>query len=221
MWTMDRRTWLAMAGMAPFAGVVGAQEAPEAKYAWPNVSPRETIRKRYFPDIILRTHENKSVRFYEDLIKGKFVMINFIYTNCLDGSCPVTTHNLTLVQRILKERVGRDIFMYSITLDPEHDTPQMLNLYARSYHVGPGWLFLRAEPQDTEMIRRKLGFYDRNPGRDAKKSNHVAMLRYGDEPRQLWSTTSAMIAPRTVAQIILSVADLPGPSRPGWKRVAS
>src|SRR2546427_4889382 len=116
MWTMDRRTWLAMAGMAPFAGTAWAQ-APGEKYAWPDESARETIRKRYFPDIILRTHENKSVRFYEDLIKDKFVMINFMYINCIDGTCPVTTHNLTLVQQILKDRVGRDIFMYSITLD--------------------------------------------------------------------------------------------------------
>ncbi len=214
-----RRTWLAMAGAAPL-GAAQAQAAGE-KYAWPHVSARETIRKRYFPDMLLRTHEDKSVRLYEDLIKDKFVTINFMYINCIDGTCPVTTHNLTLVQEILKERVGRDIFMYSITLDPEHDTPDLLNRYARSYHVGPGWLFLRAEPEDTEMLRRKLGFYDRNPAVDAKKSSHAAMLRYGDEPRQLWSMTNAMIAPRTVADIILSAADLPGPSRPGWKRVAS
>ncbi|MGH6627144.1 MAG: SCO family protein [Burkholderiaceae bacterium] len=217
---MDRRTWLATAAMAPFAGTAWAQAAGE-KYAWPQVSARETIRKRYFPDIVLRTHENKSVRLYEDLIKDKFVTINFMYLNCIDGTCPVTTHNLTLVQQLLKERVGRDIFMYSITLDPEHDTPDLLNRYARSYGVGPGWLFLRAEPKDTEMIRRRLGFYARNPETDARKSNHVAMLRYGDEPRQLWGAINAMIAPRTVANAILLAADLPGPSRPGWKRVAS
>ena len=219
MATMNRRTWLAMAGMAPIASTAQAQ-MPGAKPEWPNLSARETIRRRHFPDVILRTHENRSVRLYEDCIKDKFVMINFMYMNCIDGTCPVTTYNLSQVQQILKERVGRDIFMYSITLDPEHDTPDLLNRYARSYHVGPGWLFLRAEPRDTEMIRRKLGFYDRDPAVDAKKSNHVAMLRYGDEPRQLWSTTSAMIAPRTVAQVILSAADLPGPARPGWKRVA-
>lgn len=217
---IDRRTWLAMAGMAPFAGTVWAQAAGE-KYAWPQVSPRETIRKRYFPDILLRTHENKSVRFYEDCIKDKFVTLNFIYLNCTDGTCPLTTHNLVLVQQLLKERVGRDIFMYTITLDPQHDTPDLLKRYAKSHGVGPGWLFLRAEPKETEILRRKLGFYDRNPKTDAKKSNHVAMVRYGDEPRQLWNATSAMIPPRTVVQQILSVADMPGPSRPGWKRVVS
>ncbi|MGH6625075.1 MAG: SCO family protein [Burkholderiaceae bacterium] len=216
---MDRRTWLAMAGMAPFASTAWAQARGE-KYAWPDMSARETIRKRYFPDVILRTHENRSVRLYEDCVKDRFVTINFMYTNCIDGTCPVTTYNLTLVQQLLKERVGRDIFMLSITLDPEHDTPNLLNRYARSYGVGPGWLFLRAEPKDTEMIRRKLGFYDRDPAVDAKKANHVAMLRYGDEPRQLWNAINAMVAPRTVANAILSAADLPGPNRPGWKRVA-
>ena len=107
---IDRRTWLKMAGVVPFAGAAWAQAAEE-KYAWPQVSPRETIRKRYFPDIVLRTHENKSVRFYEDCIKDKFVTLNFMYLNCIDGTCPLTTHNLVLVQQLLKERVGRDIFI--------------------------------------------------------------------------------------------------------------
>ena len=220
MWTMDRRTWLAMAGIAPFAGAAWAQAAA-GNYAWPQVSARETIRQRYFPDILLRTHENKSVRFYEDCLKDKFVTLNFMYINCPDGTCPLTTHNLVRVQQLLKERVGRDIFMYSITLDPQHDTPDLLKRYAKSYGVGPGWLFLRAEPKETELLRRKLGFYARNPKTDAKKSNHVAMVRFGDEPRQLWSTTSAMIAPATVVRQILSVADLPDPGRPGGKRMAN
>lgn len=217
---MDRRSWLALAGMAPLAGRAWAQ-TPDARPEWPSVSAREVIRRRYFPDIVLRTHQNKPVRFYEDCIKDKFVTLNFMYLNCTDGTCPLTTYNLVLVQQLLKERVGRDIFMYSITLDPKHDTPDLLKRYAKSYGVGPGWLFLRAEPKETEILRRKLGFYDLDPAVDAKKSNHVALVRFGDEPRQLWSATSAMIAPATVAQQILSVADLPGPSRPDWKRVAS
>jgi protein SCO1/2 len=217
---MDRRTWLKAAGTAPFAGKAWGQ-TPGARREWPSVSARETIRRRYFPDILLRTHENKPVRFYEDCLKGKFVTLNFMYINCVDGTCPLTTYNLVLVQQLLKKRVGRDIFMYSITLDPEPDTPDLLKRYAKSYGVGPGWLFLRAEPKETDMLRRKLGFYDRDPAVDAKKSNHVALVRFGDEPRQLWSATSAMIAPSTVARQILSVADLPGPSRPGWKRTAS
>jgi len=168
-------------------------------------SARESLRKRYFPDVVMRTHEGRTVRFYKDLLRGRIVTINFMYLACSDGTCPITTHNLVQVQKRLKNRVGRDIFMYSITLNPEYDTPQLLKAYARSWDVGPGWLFLRAEPQDTELLRRKLGFYERDPVVDARKSSHAAMVRYGNEPRMLWGSTNGMIDPQITAKTILGV----------------
>ncbi len=86
-------------------------------------SSREAIRARYLPNVAPTTHEGRRVRFYDDLIKDKIVVINFMYTRCADGTCPVTTANLVQVQRLLKDRVGRDIFFYSLTLPPEHDPP--------------------------------------------------------------------------------------------------
>ena len=169
--------------------------------------PRKAIHKRYFPDIVMQTHQGKSVRLYEDLIKDRIVTLNFMYLACSDGTCPVTTHNLSRVQKILKARIGRDIFMYSITLDPEYDTPELLAAYAKSFDAGPGWLFLRAAPADTERLRRKLGFYDRDPATDAQKSSHAAMVRYGNEPRMLWSSTAAMLDPEVTAKSILWVAN--------------
>src|ERR671925_1366788 len=74
----------------------------------------------HYTNAVLRTHENKKVRFYDDLIKDKLVVINFMYANC-QSACPRSTSNLVKVQRMLGGRVGRDIFMYSITLKPEQD----------------------------------------------------------------------------------------------------
>jgi protein SCO1/2 len=210
---MSRRDLFGMAGAAALSGAAWGQE-PNGQRNWPTTPAREAIRKRYFPDLILHTHEGKPVRLYEDLIRDKIITLNFMYVNCADGTCPVTTHNLVKVQKLLRRRVGRDLFMYSITLDPESDTPTELRKYARSHGVGPGWLFLRAEPRDTEMLRRRLGFFDRNPALDAEKSNHVATVRYGNEPRQLWAATSAMAAPQVVARAILWV-DGPGGDGPG------
>ena len=110
--------------------------------------------------------------------------------------------------------------MYSITLDPEHDTPGALKQYAQMHGVGPGWLFLRAEPRDTDLLRRKLGFYDRDPAVDAQKSAHIAMVRVGNEPRQLWSATSGLIAPKAIAKAILWV-DWPRGSKPNPRRAAA
>jgi protein SCO1 len=179
--------------------------APAAPVA-PMTPARDAVRKRYFPDIVVQTHEGKTLRFYEDLIRDRIVTLNFMYLNCEDGSCPITTHNLLHAQKRLKSRVGKDIFMYSITLDPERDTVAGLKKHARSHGVGPGWLFLRASPQDTEILRRKLGFYSSDPAVDAKKSNHAAMVRYGNEPRQLWAAISGFAKPEVIARAVLWVA---------------
>jgi len=79
----------------------------------------------YFPNVLLRTHENQQVRFYDDLIRGKCVMITMLYASC-EGICPRMTSNLARVQQLLGERVGRDIFMYSLTLKPQQDMPEVL-----------------------------------------------------------------------------------------------
>src|SRR5437879_6176575 len=112
-------------------------------------APRNGPRAGYFPNAILRTHQNKPVRFYDDLIKGKVVLINFMYTNC-ESLCPRQTANLVAVQRALGDRVGRDIFMYSITLKPEEDTPKLLQEYAKRNGDKPGWLFVSVKPGDGD-----------------------------------------------------------------------
>src|SRR6185369_11872426 len=95
----------------------------------------------YFPDVPLITHREKTVHFYTDLVKDKVVVINFIYTSCPD-ECALETARLAEVQKILGDRVGKDVFMYSISIDPDKDTPKALREYAEKFEAGPGWLFL-------------------------------------------------------------------------------
>lgn len=89
----------------------------------------------YFPNVALTTQDGATVHFYDDLLKGKIVAINLIYTTC-KYSCPLETARLAQVQRILGDRMGRDVFFYSITIDPEHDTPEVLKAYAAKFHAG-------------------------------------------------------------------------------------
>jgi len=83
----------------------------------------------YFPNVPLTTQDGTTVHFYDDLLKGKSVAINVIYTSCKD-ECPLETARLVQVQKILGGRVGKDIFFYSITIDPKQDTPKVLKAYA-------------------------------------------------------------------------------------------
>jgi len=112
--------------------------------------------KSYFPDVELVTHEGKTVRFYDDLIKDKVFVVSFLYTTCRDF-CPLAAARLSELQEKLGDAMGRDVFFYSISIDPETDTPERLKEYAKTFAAGPGWLFLTGRPQDIQALRYKLG----------------------------------------------------------------
>src|SRR5262249_44472603 len=133
--------------------------------------------------------------------KGKIVTINFMYATC-QVSCPATTANLVKVQAMLAPRVGRDIFMYSVTLKPREDTPGVLREYARMHGVKPGWTFLTGRHDDVERLRRKLGFVDPDPKRDANVSNHIGLLLAGNESIDRWAACPALTDAAELAKFI-------------------
>ncbi len=143
----------------------------------------------HFPNVELITQHGKKVRFYDDLIKGKVVAIELIYTTC-KYNCPLETARLVQVQKLLGDRMGKDVFFYSITIEPEHDTPEVLKAYADKYHVGPGWLFLTGKPEDIKLISRKLGLDKLPNGNDP--DGHTPSLLIGNEATGLWMKNSAL-----------------------------
>ena len=192
---VSRRKILAMLAVAPLAGGVVARASglDNLLLGFPDTSPgktedpsREKTRKKYFPNFELTTHEGKRVKFYDDLIKDKIVVINFMYAKC-DGICVPITSNLKRVQKLLGNRVGRDIFMYSITLKPQEDTPEKLNHYVDMHNIRPGWTFLTGKPDEIEILRRKMGLWTSNATNDKDLTNHIGMVRYGNEARQWWA----------------------------------
>jgi protein SCO1 len=116
--------------------------------------------KEYVPNVPVVTQDGKTLNFYDDLIKDKIVVLSFIYASCKD-ICPLATARLAEAQEKLGDRVGRDIFFSSISIEPESDTPERLKQYADAFHAGPGWLFLTGLPEDIQAIRYKFG--DRRP----------------------------------------------------------
>lgn len=170
---------------------------------------RARTQARYFPNVELVTHEGRKVRFYDDLIKNKIVVINFMYAECV-GICPAITANLLRVQKLLGDRVGRDIFMYSITLTPQKDTPAALKHYVQMHKVRPGWTYLTGKPEDVEQLRRRLGFSTSNRRLDADKSNHIGMVKYGNEARQWWAMMPGKAKPEWMVE---SIGWMDGPKR--------
>lgn len=181
-------------GVARFAGmllasVLCATAAPVSVAASP-------MGAEYFSNIVLTTQDGKQVRFYDDLLKGKSVAINVIYTSCTD-ECPLETARMSEVQRLLGPRMGRDIMFYSISIDPEHDTPAVLKDYAKKFGVGPGWLFLTGKKEDITALTKKLGLSRTSDL--ANRDGHASSLMLGNEATGQWMRNSAVDNPRFLA----------------------
>ena len=215
---MTRRGWLAAVGAAgATAATARAQERATTKdgsaggggrYNFQNLSPRELIQRRHLPNVELTTQDGKRVRFYDDLVKDRRVVIQFMFTRCKD-ICPVITHHLAEVQGLLGGRVGRDIFFYSISLNPEEDTPKELRAFAKEHGAGPGWTFLTGKPEDILHLRRSLGFYLDDPKQDADRNNHSGMIVVGTEPLMRWAMCEGGAKPEWIATVIRTEMDAP------------
>jgi protein SCO1/2 len=198
---LTRRRWLALAAAGPAAGL------------WLGAPDRGSPARRtgrfgagHFPDVQVIAHDGRRLRFYDDLVRGRTVMFNFMYTVCR-GICPGVTTNLLAVQKLLAPRVGRDIFLCSITLKPEEDTPAALARYVEARGIGPGWTFVTGERADLELVRRRLGAVDPDPVVDADTTQHTGMIRYGNEPRERWASCAGAANPRWIARSVLWAAD--------------
>jgi len=142
----------------------------------------------YFPNVPLITHDGRRVRFFDDLIADKVVLINFIYTSCPD-TCPMETARLLEVARLLGDRLGEDVFFYSITVDPEVDTPEVLGDFAANWGIPEGWKFLTGDPDDLVLVRKKLGV-EIGDVESLKLAAHPISLVMGNQATGRWMKRS-------------------------------
>ena len=196
---MDRRKFFvaaAAAALAPFAlGSSGkARDFHQDGAAW-------------FTNVEVKTHDGRTLHFYDDVMKGKIVLINFFFTDC-DAICPLMTENLARVQELLGPRVGTEIFMASISLQPEHDTPEVLAAYAKTYGIGPGWQLLTGKKDDIELLRHRLGFVDSDKVEDADPEQHIGTVRIANEPMHRWAMSPALLNPPALVRAVNRVIPL-------------
>jgi protein SCO1/2 len=185
-------------GLRLWVGIAAIAAIPSAG-ALPVAAQNSRWGANYFPNVTLTTQDGVSVHFYDDLVKGKIVAINLIYTTC-KFSCPLETARLAQVQTLLGDRMGRDVFFYSITIDPEHDTPPVLKAYAEKFHAGPGWLFLTGTRADIDLISQKIGLY--SPPNPSDADGHVPSLLVGNEVTGQWMRNSSIDNPKFLARTI-------------------
>ena len=173
-------------GSCPKCGMTLKQKSVEPDSAT-NVDVSSS--SSHFPNVELITHKGKKVRFYDDLIKGKVVAIELMYTTC-KYNCPLETARLVQLQKMLGDRMGKDVFFYSITIEPDIDTPQVLKAYAEKYHIGPGWTFLTGKEADIKLISKKLGLDSLPDVNDP--DGHTPHLLIGNDATGLWMRNSGL-----------------------------
>jgi protein SCO1/2 len=198
---MDADVKSATPGKCPKCGMA-LESASAGSGQIAQASARESqIRAPKIPDVPVIDQNGRKLRFYGDLLKGKTVMINFAFTTCA-GVCPPMTANLAKVQEYLGERIGKEINMITITVDPAVDTPQELKKYAEKFKAGPGWYFLTGKKENIDAILSKLGGYVED------KLKHSSVLLIGNIETGEWMKMMAMAKPSQIADAVLKVASL-------------
>ena len=153
-----------------FLGVSQAQQP---------ATPAETPAHKYFTDVELINQNGEKMRFYSDLIQGKVVIINSFFATC-QGSCLPLNQNLAKVQEALGDRLGKDVYILSISVDPTVDTPPNLKQYAKKLQARPGWFFLTGAKENVDFALKKIGqFVD-------DKQDHLNIFIIGNERTGLW-----------------------------------
>src|SRR5437763_842146 len=182
--TTDRRTVLA--GLAAGAAAAALPALPFAAAAGAAAACGPAT---LFPNVVVRCHDGRRALFYNDLVRGKTVLIHF-------AADPAVLANLARLQAALGERLGRDVFLYSLvadTADTGRGTPRALAQLAERYGAGPGWLFLAAEPAALELLRQRLfvhGAGHAHAGAPAEDCSR-GLLRYGNDAAGVWGAVPA------------------------------
>lgn len=156
--------------------------------------------KSYFPNQVLRDQNGNPARFYDDLLRGKTVVVHSFFATCHD-SCPVMFGKLKALQDSFGDHLGKDMMFLSISVDSANDVPARLHEVAESLHAKPGWLFLSGVKQNVDWVLYKLGQYA--PVRE----EHSTIFLVGNEASGVWTKLDASLPVETLRTGIEKVLD--------------
>jgi protein SCO1 len=176
-----------------FSGIaVQAQSPAEKRTAEPSAA------QKYFTDTELLTQDGKHVRFYTDVLKDRVVVINCFFATC-KGSCLPMNRNMARLQQMLPASSAKNVLFVSISVDPEHDTPERLKTYASGLRAQPGWLFLTGTKTNVDFVHYKLGQYVED------KNQHNNILIIGNERTGLWKKAFGLAKAEELLKVLESV----------------
>mgnify|MGYP001812782208 CR=1 FL=1 len=188
---------VSLAEAEPAAG--GAE--PKSQAGPTNEAAAEEKARKFFTDLEVVDQNGNKLRFYSDVLKGRVVLINFIFTNCPDA-CPMVTHKLMQVRNLMAESIKDDVWFISVSVDPERDTPEAMKEFATKQGVDESrWLFLTGSKENLTQIVKKLGQYTQ------EVEAHSTLMLAGNDRTRHWTRVMPMVPPEGVAQQLRALAE--------------
>jgi cytochrome oxidase Cu insertion factor (SCO1/SenC/PrrC family) len=160
---------------------------------------KDFAKPRSIPDVTVYDQDGQMLHFYSDLVKGKTVAINFIFTTCTT-ICPPLAASFRRVQVELGNRVGGDIRLISISVDPVTDVPARLKAFGAKFKAGPGWTFVTGSRAEIDTLLKALG------AAVSDKNDHTPMMLLGNEPAGFWTRTYGLAPTASIVRVISDVA---------------
>jgi len=164
----------------------------------PALAEEQSPAHKYFTDVELINQNGQKMRFYTDLLKGKVVIINSFFATC-QGTCLPMNRNLEKVQQALADRLGKDLYIISISVDPTVDTPPRLKEYAKKLSARDGWYYLTGEKRNVEFALTKLGQFV------SEKQDHLNIFIIGNERTGLWKKAFGLAPSDQLVKVVESV----------------
>ena len=166
-----------------------------------NDAAAEEKARKFFTDLEVVDQNGKKLRFYSDVLKGRVVLINFIFTNCPDA-CPMVTHKLMQVRNMLVPAIKDDVWFISVSVDPERDTPEAMKEFAEKQGVDQSrWIFLTGSKENLTYIVKQLGQYTQ------EVEAHSTLMLAGNDRTRHWTRVMPMVPPDGVAQQLRALAE--------------
>ena len=173
--------------------------AKAQKTTAPETTPDDSSPAMRIPDVTIQDQNGKSLNFYRDLIKGKVVAVNFVFTTCT-AICPSLTATFRRVQQLLAEE-NLSAQLISISVDPTVDTPERLHEFAAKFKAEPGWTFVTGNTSDIDAILKEFGVAAAN------KNDHSPMILIGNEKAGYWTRAYGLSSPTSLVKLIALAAN--------------
>jgi protein SCO1 len=192
--------FLAVAGLAlPVAAQHDHHQHQAAAAAQDPEIRAEAVSHLNVPDVTVVDQDGKPVRFYSDLVKGKVVAVNFVFTTCTT-ICPPMGANFAKLQKILGGRTGKEVHLISVSVDPTIDTPQRMKAWGQKFGAGPGWTLVTGNKEEVTRLLKALGVYTPDI------NSHSPLVLVGNDARHQWTRAYGLAAPAKIAELIDGMA---------------